>query len=112
MIIIGEKLNGAIPAVKTAITERNAQLIRSRATAQEQAGAHFIDCAPGTAPELEYDAMVWMIGQIQSLPKSLSASTALTPLCLPGFWKRDMPQNPAWSIPSMKKAINAKPSSR
>ena len=67
MIIIGEKLNGAIPAVKTAITERNAQLIRSRATAQEQAGAHFIDCATGTAPELEYDAMVWMIGQIQSV---------------------------------------------
>ena len=67
MIMIGEKLNGAIPAVKTAITERNAQLIRSRATAQEQAGAHFIDCAPGTAPELEYDAMVWMIGQIQSV---------------------------------------------
>ena len=30
MIIIGEKLNGAIPAVKTAIADRDAEPIRSR----------------------------------------------------------------------------------
>lgn len=66
MIIIGEKLNGAIPSVKTAISERNAELIRSRAIAQDEAGAHFIDCAPSTAPELEYAAMIWMIEEIRS----------------------------------------------
>ena len=37
MIIIGEKLNGAIPAVKTAIADRDAELIRSRTAAQDQA---------------------------------------------------------------------------
>ena len=67
MIIIGEKLNGAIPIVKIAIAERNAELIRERARAQVTAGAHYIDCAPSTAPDVEYDAMVWMIDQIQSV---------------------------------------------
>lgn len=67
MIVIGEKINGAIPSVKAAIEERNAGLIQELAAAQTEAGAHYIDCAPGTAPELEYDAMVWLIGQIQAV---------------------------------------------
>lgn len=67
MIIIGEKLNGAIPSVRAAIDERAADLIRSRAAAQDMAGAHYIDCAPSTSPEEEYEAMVWMIDQIQAV---------------------------------------------
>lgn len=67
MIIIGEKLNGAIPSVKQAIADRDAELIRQRAEIQTAAGAHFLDCAPSTVPELEYDAMVWMIDQIQQV---------------------------------------------
>lgn len=67
MIIIGEKINGAIPSVKQAIADRNADLIRERTIAQDQAGAHFLDCAPSTAPELEYDAMVWLIDTMQSV---------------------------------------------
>ena len=67
MIIIGEKINGAIPSVKKAIAERDAELIRQRAITQDKAGAHFIDCAPSTTPELEYDAMVWLIGLIQEV---------------------------------------------
>lgn len=67
MIIIGEKINGAIPSVKQAIAERNAELIKERAVIQAEAGAHYIDCAPSTAPELEYDAMVWLIGLIREV---------------------------------------------
>lgn len=67
MIIIGEKINGAISSVKEAIAVRNAEMIQARAIAQDKAGAHFIDCAPSTAPELEYDAMVWLIHQIQEV---------------------------------------------
>ena len=67
MIIIGEKINGAIPAVKAAIAARDAEVIRQRAIAQTQAGAHYLDCAPSTAPEVEYDAMVWLIEQIQAI---------------------------------------------
>ena len=74
MIIIGEKINGAIPSVKEAIANRDAEFIRQRAIAQDQAGADFIDCAPSTAPELEYDAMVWLIEQIQAVTEK--------PLCI------------------------------
>lgn len=74
MIIIGEKINGAIPSIKTAIAERNADLIRERTAAQAAAGAHFLDCAPSTAPELEYDAMVWLIDLMQEVTD--------TPLCI------------------------------
>ena len=74
MIIIGEKINGAIPSVKAAIAARDADLIRQRAILQDQAGAHYLDCAPSTATELEYDAMVWLIGEIQAVSRK--------PLCI------------------------------
>ncbi len=74
MIIIGEKINGAIPSVREAIAGRDAELIRQRAAAQAAAGADFIDCAPSTAPELEYDAMVWLAGVIQE--------TTEVPVCI------------------------------
>ncbi|MBQ1281566.1 MAG: dihydropteroate synthase [Oscillospiraceae bacterium] len=67
MIIIGEKINGAIPSIQKAIAERDADLIRQRAIAQAEAGADFIDCAPSTAPDLEYDAMLWLLGLIQGV---------------------------------------------
>ena len=66
MIIIGEKINGAIPAVKQAIAERNEAVIIERTLSQVKAGAHFLDCAPSTTPDLEYDAMVWLIDVMQS----------------------------------------------
>ena len=65
MIIIGEKINGAIPAVKQAIAEKNEALIIERTLAQVKAGANFLDCAPSTATELEYETMVWLIGIMQ-----------------------------------------------
>ena len=74
MIIIGEKINGAIPAVKQAIEARDSSVIRDRAAAQAAAGADFLDCAPSTATELEYDAMVWLMDAIQA--------AAETPLCI------------------------------
>ena len=74
MIIIGEKINGAIPAVKEAIANRDAETIKQRAIMQANAGSHFIDCAPSTAPELEYDAMCWLIDTIQEVTE--------TPICI------------------------------
>ena len=74
MIIIGEKINGAIPSVKEAIAQRNEALIIERAIAQANAGADFIDCAPSTATEIEYDTMVWLIGLIQNAVD--------TPICI------------------------------
>ena len=74
MIIIGEKINGAIPAVKEAIANRDAEVIRQRAVAQAEAGADFLDCAPSTATDVEYEAMVWLIDQIQAVTE--------TPICI------------------------------
>ena len=65
MIIIGEKINGAIPSIKQAIAEKNETLIIERTLAQANAGANFLDCAPSTATEIEYDTMVWLIGLMQ-----------------------------------------------
>lgn len=67
MIIIGEKINGAIPSIKQAIAERNEELIIERVKAQAEAGANFIDCAPSTATEVEYETMCWLIGLIQGV---------------------------------------------
>ena len=44
MIIIGEKINGSIPAVAEAIAKRDAEFIKQRAILQDKAGATFIDC--------------------------------------------------------------------
>ncbi len=74
MIIIGEKINGAIPSVKQAIAEKNEALIIQRTLAQAAAGAHFLDCAPSTSTEIEYETMVWLINLMQG--------AADAPLCI------------------------------
>lgn len=74
MIIIGEKINGAIPAVRQAIAERNADFITERTLLQVQAGAEYLDCAPSTAPEIEYETMCWLIDRMQSATE--------VPLCI------------------------------
>ena len=74
MIIIGEKINGAIPSVAEAIAGRDAEYIRSLAVRQTEAGAHYLDVCAGTAPELERDALTWLIGIVQD--------TVDTPICI------------------------------
>ena len=65
MILIGEKINGAIPSIRQAIAEKNAALIVERTLAQVAAGANFLDCAPSTATEIEYETMCWLIDLMQ-----------------------------------------------
>ncbi len=74
MIIIGEKINGAIPSVKQAIAEHNTAWIQELAIKQTKAGAQFIDCAPSTATDIEYKTMIWMIDAIQEVTD--------TPICI------------------------------
>lgn len=74
MIIIGEKINGAIPSIKQAIAQRDEALIRERTAMQAAAGAHFLDCAPSTAPEIEYETMCWLIDLMQDVTE--------IPLCI------------------------------
>lgn len=66
MLIIGEKINGSIPAVAAAIAARDDSVIRDRVRRQIACGSDYLDCAAGTSTDLEYDAMCWLLGVIQS----------------------------------------------
>jgi 5-methyltetrahydrofolate--homocysteine methyltransferase len=79
VIIIGEKINGSIPAVAEAIARRDAEFIRRLAIAQEQAGAACIDLCASVPEEQEVENLKWMVGCIESateLPISLDSPSA------------------------------------
>ena len=66
MIIIGEKINGAIPSMAKAIADRDEAWIRDIAKKQADAGADFIDCC-ASVDENEVQTLAWMIDLIQSV---------------------------------------------
>lgn len=65
MIIIGEKINGAIPRVKEAIMTRDAEFIRDLAVRQTEAGANYLDVCAGTEPAEERAALTWLLEVVQ-----------------------------------------------
>ena len=73
MIVIGEKINGAIPSVAKAIAERNADWIRNLAKVQTEAGADFIDVCASVKDD-EVEVMHWLIDLVQEVTD--------TPICI------------------------------
>lgn len=67
MIIIGEKLNGSIPAVAKAIADKDEAFIRERALMQANAGATFLDVCASVEEAVEVETLVWMICNIQAV---------------------------------------------
>lgn len=67
MIIIGEKINGAIPSVKKAIAEKDAGFIRNLAKIQADAGANFIDVCASTNVSVELETLEWLINLVQEV---------------------------------------------
>ncbi len=67
MIIIGEKINGSIPAVAEAIAKRDADFIKNRAKMQAEAGAAFIDCCASVPEAEEVETLKWIIDCIQEV---------------------------------------------
>ena len=65
MIIIGEKLNGAIKSVAQAIQERNENFVRDLATRQLERRADYIDICSGV-PDQDTEVLTWMIDLIQA----------------------------------------------
>lgn len=65
MIIIGEKINGAIPSVGEAIIKRDEDFIKNLAVTQEEAGADYIDVCASTDVEVELETMKWLIDLVQ-----------------------------------------------
>ena len=74
MIIIGEKINGAIPSSAGAIEARDAAFIRDLAVRQTEAGADYLDVCAGGDPEKELDALCWLVDTVQAAGD--------TPLCI------------------------------
>ena len=87
MIIIGEKINGAIPSTAKAIACRDEEYIRNLAIRQTEAGANFLDVCAGGAPEKEMEELTWLMNIVQD--------TVDTPLCIdspnPQILKEVMP---------------------
>ncbi len=67
MIIIGEKLNGSIPAVARAIAERDEDFIKERARMQAECGATFLDVCASVEEEVETETLKWMIDLVQEV---------------------------------------------
>lgn len=67
MILIGEKLNGSIPAVKDAIARRDASFIEQRARMQADAGADYIDVCASVEEAQEVETLRWMIELVQGV---------------------------------------------
>ncbi|GAB6907219.1 Pterin binding enzyme [Desulfosarcina cetonica] len=65
MIIIGEKINGAIPSVAKAIADKDEALIRELAKTQSEAGAAYIDVCASVDSAIELDTMKWLIDLVQ-----------------------------------------------
>lgn len=74
MIIIGEKINGAIPSVMRAIEQRDEQAIRDLALRQTEAGAQYLDVCANTPPQTETETLRWLVDVVQAAVD--------TPLCL------------------------------
>ena len=67
MIIIGEKINGAIPSVAKAIADKDEAFIRELARTQSEAGAAFIDVCASVDSTVELETMKWLIDAVQAV---------------------------------------------
>ncbi|MBQ6752932.1 MAG: dihydropteroate synthase [Clostridia bacterium] len=67
MIIIGEKINGAVPKTRAAIEARDAEYIKELVRLQEAAGAAYIDVCASTDPSVEYETLCWLIDTVQEV---------------------------------------------
>lgn len=65
MIIIGEKLNGAIPSMSKIIEGRDEAAVRDLVRRQVTAGADYLDICAGRAPEQEEEELAWLIQIVQ-----------------------------------------------
>ena len=67
MIIIGEKINGAIPSVAAAIAQKDADFIKDLAITQAEAGADYIDVCASIDVSVELETMKWLIDLAQEV---------------------------------------------
>ncbi len=74
MLIVAERINASRRAIRSALEALDAEAIQREATAQAEAGAHYIDVNAGTFPGRESELLCWLVDVVQAV-------TPL-PLCL------------------------------
>lgn len=94
MIIIGEKINTSIKAIRPAVEEKDTAAIQEMAKKQAEAGADYIDVNCGTFPFREPELLEWLVNTVQEVVD--------LPLCI------DSP-NPKALAPALKANKNGKP---
>ena len=67
MIIIGEKINTSIKAVRPAVENMDTEAIQQLAQKQAEAGAQYIDVNCGTFPFKEVELMEWLVKTVQEV---------------------------------------------
>jgi len=88
MIVIGEKINGAIPSVKAAIAQRDEDFIRDLVKRQVNVGVDYLDVCAGTGAQEEEAALNWLVNIVQEETE--------TPICIdspnPRVIEKTLPQ--------------------
>lgn len=77
MVIIGEKINASIPAVKSIIQKRDQDKLLALAESQSRAGADVIDVNVGTGSGSKQDEIAAMQWAVQTIQQQMAI-----PLCL------------------------------
>ena len=67
MIIIGEKINGAIPSTAKAIAAKDGEFIKNLAKIQAEAGVDYIDVCASVDDDIELETMKWLIDLVQEV---------------------------------------------
>lgn len=67
MIVIGEKINGAVPKTRAAIEARDKEYIQELVRIQEAAGVSYLDVCASTDPSEEYETLCWLIDTVQEI---------------------------------------------
>jgi cobalamin-dependent methionine synthase I len=94
MIIIGEKINTSLKAIRPAVENQDAATIQDVAKRQVAAGAHYIDVNCGTFPFREPELLEWLVNTVQEVVSQ--------PLCI------DSPNPEALEV-ALKANKNGKP---
>ncbi len=67
MIVIGEKINGAVPKTGAAIANRDAEYIKQLVRDQEAAGVAYLDVCASTDADIEYETLCWLLDVVQEV---------------------------------------------
>lgn len=98
MILIGEKLNGSIPAMGRAIANRDEAYIRRIAQRQEAAGADYLDVCASVTEDIEVETLKWILDLVQEVSD--------VPICLDS----PSPETIVKALPLCKKLVSSTPS--